>query len=173
MSDNAKFEFPWERQAQRGDLMPDGLSLPDQMAYPAMRNIYLSFQEKRISQKQAAQEKCLLRREWEEAKKAEAFEKKLSDHHVRLWRAVERAACACRKNPTKENAVRLCDAVDGIQLELPGRWIMRGGKFRCSVCDAQAAWECSSGVGGWSKEYTQAKTPYCPNCGGRMDGSSK
>lgn len=51
-----------------------------------------------------------------------------------------------------------------------GRWIMRGGQARCSVCDAKAKWDCSGGTGGWSHEYEQAKTPFCWNCGARMDG---
>lgn len=27
------FSFPWEKAAMRGEELPDGLSLPDQMAY--------------------------------------------------------------------------------------------------------------------------------------------
>lgn len=50
-----------------------------------------------------------------------------------------------------------------------GRWIMQGGSFRCSVCDSKAKFDWEYGHGGWSKEYEQAKTPYCPNCGAKMD----
>lgn len=50
-----------------------------------------------------------------------------------------------------------------------GRWFMRGGRFRCSVCDAKSKWNYEGGTGGWSHEYEQAKTPYCPNCGAKMD----
>lgn len=97
--------------------MPDGLSLPDQMAYAALRSIYRDFHEKRLDREQAAREKRLIRREWEKAKEAEAFERKLADYHVRLRRAIERAACACRKEPTAESALRLCDVIDGLERE--------------------------------------------------------
>lgn len=50
-----------------------------------------------------------------------------------------------------------------------GRWIMRGGKFRCSICDARASWEKEGGTGGWSHEYVQVKSRYCHSCGARMD----
>lgn len=107
--------FPWEQDAQRGADMPEGLSLADQMTYTALRNIYGSYREKRIAREQASLEKRLLRREWEKVKEAEAFDRKLTDHHVRLIRAVEQAACACRKDPTPENALRLCDMIDGLE----------------------------------------------------------
>lgn len=112
-----RWTFPWEQGASRGAEMPDGLSLPDQMAYAALRSIYRDFHEKRLDREQAAREKRLIRREWEKAKEAEAFERKLADYHVRLRRAIERAACACRKEPTAESALRLCDVIDGLERE--------------------------------------------------------
>lgn len=51
-----------------------------------------------------------------------------------------------------------------------GRWIMRGGRFHCSLCDAKAKWDCEGCTGGWSREYTQAESECCPNCGAKMDG---
>lgn len=113
--------FPWEDQARGGMDMPEGLPLADQMAYTTLRNIYGAYREKRLSREHASREKRLLRRKWEQVKEAEAFERKLMDHHARLIRLVERAACACRKEPTPENAVRLCDAVDGLE---PDRTVM-------------------------------------------------
>ena len=112
-----RWTFPWEQEASRGAEMPDGLCLPDQMAYAALRSIYRDFHEKRLDREQAGQEKRLLRRSWEKAKEAEAFGRKLTDHHVRLIRAVESATCACRKDPTPENALRLCNVIDGLERE--------------------------------------------------------
>lgn len=109
--------FPWEDRARGGADMPEGLPLADQMAYTALRNIYSAYREKRMDREQASWEKRILRRKWEKAKEAEAFDRKLTDYHVRLIRAVERAACACRKDPTPENAVRLCDVIDGLERE--------------------------------------------------------
>lgn len=107
--------FPWEQAAQRGQELPEGLALADMMAYTTLRNIYGAYREKRIDREQASREKRLLRREWEKAKEAEAFDRKMTDRHTRLIRAVERAVCDCRKEPTPENAVRLCDVIDGFE----------------------------------------------------------
>ncbi len=111
-----RWTFPWEWEAMGGRMVPEGLSLADRMAYSALRSVYYDFHEKRIDREQAAKEKRLLRREWEKAKEAEAFERKLAEYHVRLIRAAERAVCACRKEPTPENAVRLCNVIDGLEL---------------------------------------------------------
>lgn len=54
-----------------------------------------------------------------------------------------------------------------------GHWYNRGGRFRCSVCNNKALLKDIGGTGGWSHEYEQQKSPYCPNCGARMDGGDK
>ena len=51
-----------------------------------------------------------------------------------------------------------------------GHWYNRGGRFRCSVCDNKAFLKDIGGTGGWSHEYEQQKSPYCPHCGALMDG---
>lgn len=50
-----------------------------------------------------------------------------------------------------------------------GYWKMRGGRFRCSVCDEKALTRDAGGTGGFSSEYEQVKSTYCPNCGAKMD----
>lgn len=50
------------------------------------------------------------------------------------------------------------------------RWVMRGGKFRCSICDAKANWVDEGGSGGFSHDYVQLRSPWCHNCGAKMDG---
>jgi hypothetical protein len=60
-------------------------------------------------------------------------------------------------------------AVDAAPI-IHAKWIMRGGKFRCSNCDGKAKWDKNGGTGGWSSEYTQVKTAFCPYCGAIMDG---
>lgn len=49
-----------------------------------------------------------------------------------------------------------------------GHWYNRGGRFRCSVCDNKALLKDIGGTGGWSHEYEQQKSPYCPNCGAKL-----
>lgn len=47
------FTFPWEKAAMHGEELPEGLSLPDQMAYTCLRNIYFLYYNKTISRDQA------------------------------------------------------------------------------------------------------------------------
>ena len=49
-----------------------------------------------------------------------------------------------------------------------GHWYNRGGRFRCSVCNNKALLKDIGGTGGWSHEYEQQKSPYCPNCGAKL-----
>lgn len=51
-----------------------------------------------------------------------------------------------------------------------GKWIMRGGRFRCSKCNEKALLRDVGGTGGFSHEYEQVKSNHCPNCGAMMDG---
>jgi len=53
--------------------------------------------------------------------------------------------------------------VDAVEVK-HGRWIMRGGLFRCSECDARALWSKSGGTGVYLVEYEQVKTKQCPCC---------
>lgn len=99
----------------RGDEIPDGLSLPDQMAYTSVRNIYWAYHNKLISRDAAAAEKRRIRRAYEQNSESWAFWSRLADHHARVLRDTEAAKTACRKNPTPENAVHLCNVLDGIK----------------------------------------------------------
>ena len=111
------FTFPWEKAAMHGEELPEGLSLPDQMAYTCLRNIYFLYYNKTISRDQAAAEKQRVRVQWERAASAAEFERKLSEHHARVIRETEAAKTACRKDPTAENALRLCNVMDGLTHE--------------------------------------------------------
>lgn len=99
----------------RGESMPDGLSLADQMAYTALRNIYKAYQNKYLSREQAAAEKQQVRLNYARMMEREKFQNELMEYHVRLTKATEGAKCACRKNPSPENAVLLCDVMDGVR----------------------------------------------------------
>lgn len=110
-----KFSFPWEHSARRGDEMPEGLSLPDQMAYTAMRNVYWSFSRKIINRDAAAAEKQRIRREYEQRKTEWDFWVELAKHQYSVNMATEAAKTACRKDPTPENVNFLIDVMDGIK----------------------------------------------------------
>lgn len=115
MPNETGFAFPWEVAAKRGYGMPDGLSLPDQMAFTAMRHIYFLYQNRTISRVQAASEKQMIRREYEKAIKIFESEDKMCRYHARLLRDTEAAKTTCRKSPTSENTLRLCDVLDGLE----------------------------------------------------------
>lgn len=108
------FTFPWEGEAIRGGPLPEGLGLPDQLAYLSLRQIYRSYREEAISREEAVREKRLVRRSWEQAAGALAFSDRLTRRHAQILRGTEAAKTACRKGPTVENALRLCDVLDGL-----------------------------------------------------------
>ena len=108
------FSFPWEKAAMRGEELPDGLSLPDQMAYTALRNTYRAYYDKTISRDAAAAEKQQIRLAWERAVSRAAFDQRLTTYHMKVIRETEAAKNAFRKDPTPANALRLCNAMDGL-----------------------------------------------------------
>lgn len=99
----------------RGEPMPEGLSLPEQMAYPAIRDIYGAYHEKRISRDQGEREKALVIRELRKMLETWNFWSKLIAAQAKQNRDAEAALTACRKNPTPENALHLCNVLDGLE----------------------------------------------------------
>lgn len=97
-----------------GEELPDGLSLPDQMAYTCLRHIYAMYYSKTISRDRAATEKQRVRRAWQNMSEQIAYESKLALQRAQILRDTETAKTACRKDPSPENALRLCNALDGI-----------------------------------------------------------
>lgn len=97
-----------------GEELPDGLSLPDQMAYTCLRHIYAMYYSKTISRDRAAAEKQRVRRAWQSMSGQIAYESKLALQRAQILRDTETAKTACRKDPSPENALCLCNALDGI-----------------------------------------------------------
>ena len=97
-----------------GEELPDGLSLPDQMAYTCLRHIYAMYYSKTISRDRAAAEKQRVRRAWQSMSEQIDYESKLALQRAQILRDTETAKTACRKDPSPENALRLCNALDGI-----------------------------------------------------------
>ncbi len=117
--ESGHYAFPWEREAMRGAEMPDGLSLYDQMAYISMRTLYHDYHEKRLDRKTASAEKRRIFGAWDEAKRTAEFERKLAFFRARVYKDSERATTAVRKNPSPENAIRLCNVLDGLERYRP------------------------------------------------------
>lgn len=113
---SGELAFPWEREAMQGEEMPEGLSLPDQMAYTTLRNVYQSYYSKIISREAAAAEKRQLKYQYDRAVRQMNLDRKLCAYHVRVIKATEGAKSAFRKAPSIEAGLRICQVLDGIQL---------------------------------------------------------
>lgn len=111
---SAAYAWSWEPLAMKGEPMPEGLDLPNQMAYTAMRSLYWAFHDGKISRERAAAEKKLIRLEFERCEGDWAFWAKLAVRQARYFKGTELAGTACRKDPTPENALRLCDVLVGL-----------------------------------------------------------
>ena len=113
------YAFPWEREAMQGAEMPDGLSIYDQMAYISLRTLYHDFHEKRMDRATASAEKRRIFGAWDGAKRTAEFERKLAFFHALLYKDTEMAKTAVRKDPSPENAIRLCNVLDGLEKYRP------------------------------------------------------
>lgn len=103
----------------QGAEMPDGLSLCDQIAYISLRTLYHDYHEKRMDRATASAEKRRIFGAWDRAKRTAEFERKLAFFHARLYKDTEMAKTAVRKDPSPENAIRLCNVLDGLEKYRP------------------------------------------------------
>lgn len=113
------YTFPWEREAMRGAEMPDGLSFYDQMAYISLRTLYHDYREKRLDRATASAEKRRIFGAWDKAKRMAEFERDLAFFRARVLKDTEGAKTAVRKDPSPENAIRLCNVLDGLERYRP------------------------------------------------------
>lgn len=109
--------FPWEEKAMNGEPMPDGLSLFDQNAYTAIRNIYAAYHDGRLSKENGSAEKKKVKHKYDQAVEDEKFRNKQAIYHIKVHKQAEQAITAVRKDPSPENALRLVDVLDGIERE--------------------------------------------------------
>lgn len=104
-----KYEFPFEAAAMRGEV-PDDLPLIDAGACFRLVQIY-----KRVyaagntdeARRRGQMEKESLWKTW-------TFDKRLLKLRTAVIAATEILRSKVRKNPVSENALALCDAIDGI-----------------------------------------------------------
>ncbi len=115
----SRYAFPWEREAMQGAEMPDGLSLYDQMAYLSLRTLYHDYHEKRLDRKTASAEKRQIVGAWQRAKNTAEFQRRMALSSAKMFKDTEAAITAVRKNPSPENAIRLCNVIDGLERYRP------------------------------------------------------
>lgn len=110
-------KYEYERQAARGDPMPDGLSLAEQQTYQAIRYLYAVYRAKRITQAQAAQEKAKMLRELRMMQEKEALVEKSYAKQTAMWKDLETAANRYGTERTLENADKLIEAIYGVKVK--------------------------------------------------------
>lgn len=98
----------------RGEELPEGLRLVDQMAYSTLRQIYWQHKQQIISREQAAREKQKLKREYEIASDTLKSYETMLKVSAKRYKETELLRAACRKEPTPENAIALCNAIVGL-----------------------------------------------------------
>lgn len=108
---SAGFTFPWEQGAMGGEELPEGLSLPDQMAYISLRGLYRQYRSGVLDRETAAAEKRKIVKAARDAETMEAFRDKLARSTVTLWKEIEAAGNAYAREPTLETADAFYQAV--------------------------------------------------------------
>ena len=103
-----------ERLAHRNEPLPHGMSALDQATYLSLRCLYSHYRHGEIEQGDAEIEKRAIRVAHEQRESFDAFARRCSSQSIALWKNVECAINAYRKNRTLDNADRLADAIDGI-----------------------------------------------------------
>lgn len=106
---SAEFSPELEKQAMRGDEMPDGLGYPEQFLYLSLRMLYRQLRGKMVSRPVAIAEKKKLMDEYRVMK----FREDNGKRWLELIRLTELARSAYRKNPTIENADALASVLEG------------------------------------------------------------
>lgn len=107
-------QFPYEKEAMRGEPMPKDLLLADQMAYQALASMHSRFRSGAITREQGADEKKKLSLTYDKAQQQREREIKMAQHYAEQNARIERAANAYAKNRTLENADLLYKAPYGM-----------------------------------------------------------
>lgn len=100
------FDPKLERMAKDGNEMPDGLSVPQQIAFLCLRKLYWQLAHGIIDRETAVNEKRKIMREHE----SYVFIDEYMNRYVRAIKETELAREAYLKNPSKENADNLMKA---------------------------------------------------------------
>ena len=106
--------FPFEEKAAAGEPMPDGLSLPDQLVYQFLANLYDRIKRGTISREQAALEKGRMKHQYDLASAELAKYSALGGRWADLLKRAEGAQIIYRMDRTLKSADVLSAALDGV-----------------------------------------------------------
>lgn len=113
-------EFPFERDAMKGEPLPRDLDIADSCLYVALKNLYAMYYEKLISRSAATEEKKTLVRNWREYKSKLEF---LDRDSKALSEKIGSASKEYKNNPCIETADKLYAAF----YNLPDDWRTKNG----------------------------------------------
>lgn len=105
--------FPYEREAEQGAPMPDGLGLPDQLAFQFLRSMYRDIRVGVLSRAQAIIEKGQMTYAYNKANGEMRNWSKMGQYWAEMHKEVEAAQINYRKDRTLENADALVAILDG------------------------------------------------------------
>lgn len=108
------FTYPYEREAMLGGEMPDGLELPDQLAFLALRSLYAQKRGGVIDRETGSREKAKLRYQRDTLCRKLGTKENMAIRSAWFFRDVEHAANAYAKHRTLENADELYRTVYGM-----------------------------------------------------------
>lgn len=120
-----QLDFPWEREAMRGEPMPDYIkTLSEQAAFQATAHLYARYGLHKIEKDAASREKKLIKRAFELRQSDERFAKGLNDYRCEVTRKTEIYLAAYRKAATPEEAIeaanKLVETIDNVSVS--NRW---------------------------------------------------
>lgn len=104
--ENKSFRFPFEDDAKHNRYPKAITDLIDIGAWARLAEIYKEHETSKDANKSRL-DKESLRKVWQ-------FQRGQATKWARIWKETELAASACRKDPTPENALRLCDVLVGL-----------------------------------------------------------
>ena len=97
-------EFPFERDAMKGDPLPHGLDIADSCLYVGLKHLYAMYYGKHISRNEAKEEKNRLVYNWTRDKSELEF---LSREALSLSTRISNASEEYKQNPSIEAADKL------------------------------------------------------------------
>lgn len=109
----SKLVFPFERDAEQGMPMPDGLSLTDQLAYQFLKNLYERVKRGSVTREQAILEKGKMTHQYNLAKEELEAYSVLGNRWAGLLKRAEGAQIRYQMDRTLENADLLSAVLNG------------------------------------------------------------
>lgn len=101
----------YEKEAYRGDPVPEGLDVLDIFGFISLRSIYAQLRKGEITRSQAEQDKGRLCYVLDREKRSAASNHRLAEQSVKMFKNIEGAANAYGRERTLEHADRLYEAI--------------------------------------------------------------